>query len=161
MNRFSKFNHRISSWLEYIAIVAFVGMMVTTIVDVVGAKALERPLPAGTESVYLFQIIAIAGSLAISKIDGRHVRIELIDRLRQPALGIVHAFVALLGLGLFGLLTWISFQYGLTLRLNHDVTATARIMLYPFAFWLALCCVPMVLILVHEFICSIQETRKK
>ncbi len=161
MSRFEKVNYTMGIWYERIAIVGVLGMILATLIDVVGAKAFHWPLPAGTELVYLCQIVAIAGALAISKIDGRHVRIELIDKLRQPALGIVHAIVAIIGLALFILLTWKSFEYAQSLRINHEVTATAMIPIYPFAIWQGLCCVPMVLILVREFITSILETKKR
>ncbi len=161
VSRFEKVNYVISTWLERIAIIGMLGMIAGTMVDVIGAKVFHWPLPAGTETVYLFQVVAMAGALAFSKIDGRHVRIELIDKLRQPALGIFHALAALLGLALFIVLTWKSFDYAQTLRLNNEVTATAKIAIYPFAFWLAVCCVPMVLILIKDFISSLLEMRKK
>ena len=161
VSRFEKFNYALSVWLERIAIIAVLGMILGTMADVVGAKVFKWPLPAGTETVYLCQVIAMAGALAVSKIDGRHVRIELIDKLRQPALGIVHAFVALLGFVLFVLLTWKTFEYAHSLMVNNEVTATARIIIYPFAIWLAVCCIPVVLILIQEFITSLLETRKR
>jgi TRAP-type C4-dicarboxylate transport system permease small subunit len=161
VSRLDKFNYRLSIWFERIAILAVLGMILGTIIDVVGSKLLHWPLPAGTEAIYLLQIIAIAGALAISKIDGRHVRIEFIDALHQPALGIIHSLVALLGLGLFIILTWASIDYAQTLRANNDVTATARIATYPFIIWLALCCVPVILILFKELITSLAEITKK
>ena len=160
-SRFEKVNYVLSIWLERIAIIGVLGMIAGTMVDVVGSKVFHWPLPAGTETVYLFQIVAIAGALAISKIDGRHVRIELIDRLPQPALGIIHALVALLGLALFIVLTWKTFDYAQTLRLKNEITATAKFPIYPFAIWLAVCYVPMVLILIKDFIGSLLEMRKK
>jgi TRAP-type C4-dicarboxylate transport system permease small subunit len=161
VNRLEKFNNRLSVWLERIAIVGVLGMILGTMIDVVGAKAFHWPLPASTELVYLLQVIAIAGALAISKIDERHVRIELIDRLPQPALGIIHSLVALLGIGLFIILGWQSYEYAQTLRINNEVTATAKLTLYPFALWLALCCIPMVLILIREFVISVMKTIKR
>lgn len=161
MKRLGKINFGISIWFERVAIIAVLGMILGTMVDVIGAKAFHRPLPAGTEVIYLLQVIAIAGALAISKIDGRHVRIELIDRLPQPALGIIHSLVALLGIGLFVFLTWASFDYANALRINHEVTATERLPIYPFAIWLTISCIPMILILIQEFISSLMEIKKK
>jgi len=161
LNRLEKFNYRLSVWLERIAILAVVGMILGTMIDVVGAKLFHWPLPAGIEAVYLLQVIAIAGALAISKIDGRHVRIELIDRLPQPAIGIIHSLVALIGLVLFVILTWASYDYAQALRTNHEVTATVKIAIYPFALWMTLCCIPMILILVKEFISSLLETIRR
>jgi TRAP-type C4-dicarboxylate transport system permease small subunit len=161
VNRLEKFNYRLSVWFERIAIVGVLGMILGTMIDVIGAKLFHWPLPAGTEAIYLLQLIAIAGALSISKIDGRHVRIELIDRLPQPAIGIVHSLVALFGLGLFVLLAWASYDYAQALRTNHEVTATAKIAIYPFALWLALCCIPLILILFREFISSLMEIKRR
>ena len=161
MSRLEKFNYKLSIWFERIAILGILGMILGTMVDVVGSKVFHWPLPAGTEAIYLLQIIAIAGALAVSKIDGRHVRIEFIDVLHQPALGIIHSLVAVLGLALFVILTWASVDYALALRANNEVTATVRIAIYPFAIWLALCCVPVILILFKELITSLMETIKR
>jgi TRAP-type C4-dicarboxylate transport system permease small subunit len=161
VNRLEKFNYSLSVWLERIAIVGVLGMILGTMIDVIGAKLFHWPLPAGTEAIYLLQLVAIAGALGISKIDGRHVRIELIDQLPQPAIGIIHSLVALIGLVLFVILTWASVDYAQALRTNHEVTATAKIMIYPFAVWMALCCIPMILILVKEFISSLLETIRR
>jgi len=161
MGRFEKFNYTISIWLERVAIIGVLAIIISTVIDVVGRKVFNWPLPGNTEIVSLVQVIAVAGALAITKIDGRHVRIELIDKLRQPALGIVHALVALVGLALFILLTWKSFSYAEALRNHHEITATIKIPIYPFAIWLFVCCIPVVLILIKEFITSLLETRKR
>ena len=161
VSRLDKFNRQVSVWFERIAILGVLGMIIGTLIDVIGAKAFHAPLRAGTEIVYLMQVVAIAGALAISKIDGRHVRIELIDRLPQPALGIIHSIVALLGLALFILLAWGSFLYAESLRVNNEVTANVRATLFPFAIWQALCCLPLVLILISEFVTSLREIKKK
>ena len=161
MSRLDKITFKISAWLERIAIIGALGMILGTMIDVIGSKVFHWPLPGGTEVVYLFQIIAIAGALAISKIDGRHVRIELIDRLHQPGKGIVHSLVALLGLALFIVLVWQSYTYALALHANHEVTVTVNLPLYPFALWLALCCIPVVLLLIIELFSSLMEAIKR
>jgi TRAP-type C4-dicarboxylate transport system permease small subunit len=161
VNRLEKFNNTLSVWLERVAIVAVVGMILATMIDVVGAKLFHWPLPASTEIVYLFQVIAIAGALAISKIDGRHVRIEFIDKMPQPGRAIISSLVSLFGLGLFIILCWQSYGYAQQFRINKEVTANARIIFYPFALWLALCCIPMILILLKDFISSLVEIIKR
>ena len=160
LDRLEKFNYKISIWVERIAIVAAMGMIAATMVDIIGAKLFHRPLSAGTEAIYLLQIIAIAGALAIAKLDGRHVRIELIDRLPQPALGIIHTLVAFFSLVLFLALAWKSYDYAQTLRINNEITTTTKIPLFPFAIFLGLCCIPMILILFRELISSMLEMRK-
>ncbi len=159
--RFEKTNELLSTWFERVAMIGAVGMIVFTMVDVVGAKLFNHPFAAGTEAVYLLQLIAIAGALAMSKLDGRHVRIELIDRVPQPALGVIHTVAAVLGLGIFVALTWTSFDYAVSLYSNNEITATSLIPLYPFAIWMGLSCIPMVLIMVRDLIISAREIVRK
>jgi TRAP-type C4-dicarboxylate transport system permease small subunit len=161
LNRWERFNLSLSLWFERIAILGMVGIILATIIDVVGAKFFHWPLPAGTEVVYFLQVIAIAGALAISKIDGRHIRLEFVDNLPKSGRALFHILASLLGLGLFIILCWTSFEYAQSLRINSEVTSTARIVVYPFALWLALCCLPMVLILIKELISALVEIISK
>jgi TRAP-type C4-dicarboxylate transport system permease small subunit len=162
LSRFERFSNWLSSWFEHIAIIGFLGMMLSTLVDVVGAKAFNWPLPVGTEAVYFFQVIAIAGAIAYSEIDGRHIRVELfVDRLPRKGRAFFHGLAALLCLALFVILAWKGYQYGISLREANEVTMVSRTPLYPFAFWLALCCVPMCLVLIGELLKAISEGIKK
>ncbi len=162
IERFTKFTYRVSSWTEFIAILAFLGMMVTTIIDVVGSKVFHHPLPAGLEFVYFSQLIAIGGALAYSELDGRQVRIGLfVDLFPLRVRYFIRGFASLLGLGLFVILAWKTFQYAQSLRAVNDVTATARIPIFPFALALAVCYVPLCLVLIGEVLKAVQEGIKK
>jgi TRAP-type C4-dicarboxylate transport system permease small subunit len=162
INHLNKFIYKLSSWFEYLAIIAFLGMMVSIVIDVVGAKLFQWPLPVGTEAVYLLQLIAIAAALAYSQIDGRHIRVEfIVDKLPRHARSILYALAALLGLALFAILLWESYEYGQTLRLAKDVTATSKIPLFPFAFWLTLSFIPVCLVLLVQMLNAILEVFKK
>lgn len=162
IDRFEKFTYRMSSWFEHIAIIAFLGMMVATLVDVIGAKAFKWPLPAGLEIVFFCQLIAISGALAYGEIDGRHIRVELfVDKLPKTARAFFHGFAAMLGLGLFAIMTWKAYQYAMSLRAINDVSATSRIPLYPFVLWLGLSFVPLCLVLIGEILKAVSEGIKK
>ncbi len=162
IERFSKFSYRLSSWFELVAILAFLGMMAGTLIDVVGSKAFHWPLPAGLEVVFFSQLIAIGGALAYSELDGRQIKVELFVDLFPKRVGaFIHVVAALLGLGLFGILIWKTFQYALSLKAINDVTATARIPLYPFALWLAICFIPLILVLIGELMKAVMEGFKK
>ncbi len=162
INHLNRFSYELSVWFERIAIIGFLGMMVSTVIDVVGAKVFKWPLPVGTEAIYLFQVIAIAGAIAFAQIDGRHIRVELfVDNLPNRARAFFHGLAALLGLTLFVILLWESYEYGQALRFAKDVTATSKIPLFPFAFWLTLSFIPVCLILLGDLLKSILEVFKK
>jgi TRAP-type C4-dicarboxylate transport system permease small subunit len=158
VSRLEKFITRLSLWFEHIAIVGFLGMMASTLIDVIGSKVFHWPLPGGLEVVYFCQLIAVAGALAYSEIDGRHIRVELfVDRLPRIGRAFFHGLAALLSLGLFVVLTWKSYQYAMSLRAVNEVTAASRIPLYPLAFWLGLCFIPLCLVLFSELLKAISE----
>lgn len=156
-----KLSRLLSVWFERIAMAGIVGIIISTLVDVIGAKVFNKPLAAGTEVVYFLQIIAIAGALAATKIDGKHIRLEFVDSFPKRIKGIFNFAAAVLGLGLFTLLAWESIEYAQVLRNTQEVTATSRIPLYPFVFWIALCCIPLCLILLKEMLESAIEVIKR
>jgi len=157
-----KFSYLASYWFERAAIFGLLGVLVATCIDVVGAKVFHWPLPGGTEVVYLLQVVAIAGALAFSKIDGRHVRVEfMLDRLPKRGRAIINSLTSLLSLGLFLLLGWESYEYSLILRSASEVTATAQIPLYPFVLWITLCCIPLCLVILTDLVSALIEVFKK
>jgi TRAP-type C4-dicarboxylate transport system permease small subunit len=161
ITRLDKFGRSLSKWFEYIAIIGIVGMIAATTLDVVSSKLFQSPMAAGTEVVYFLQIIAIAGSLAVTKIAGMHIRLEFTDSLSKKVRGTFNFFAALLGLLLFILLTWKSAEYAITLKNAQEVTAASRIPLYPFGFWISLCCIPICLLLLKDILSSVIEVIKK
>ena len=158
---FDRFTYFISVWFERIAILGIIGIIAATIVDVLGDKLFNKPLSAGTEVVYFLQVIAIASALAITKIDGKHIRLEFVDSLPKKAKGLFNFLAALLGLGLFIILSWKSFEYAQALRNAQEVTAASRIPLFPFAIWIGISCIPLCLVLIKEMINSLVEVVKR
>jgi TRAP-type C4-dicarboxylate transport system permease small subunit len=150
-----------SLWFERIAMVGIVGIIITTLIDVLGAKLFGKPMSAGTEAVYFLQIIAIAGGLAFAQIEGRHVRIEFIDSSPKIIKNICNFICSILGFALFVLLCWYSFSYAQDLKEAQEVTAASRIPLYPFAIWVGICCIPMCLVLLKGMVKSIVEVSRK
>ena len=150
-----------SEWFERVAMVALVGIIISTLVDVIGAKLFGKPIPAGTEIVYFLQVVAIAGALAITKIDNKHIRLEFVDSLPGRLKGVVHFIAALLGLGLFVVLLVESFEYAQALRHAREVTSAARVALHPFVYWISLSCIPLCLVLLKEMVESFVEVVKR
>ena len=157
----SKSSFFLSVWFERIAIIGIVGMIIATIIDVLGAKIFHKPMAAGTEVVYFLQVIAIAGGLAFAKIDGRHIRLEFVDSLPKKIKGIFNFLAAILGLGLFVILSWKSFEYAQSLKNVNEITSASRIPIYPFVIWVGLSCIPLCLVLLKDMTNSVIEVIKR
>ena len=153
-----KYTDSISRWFERVGLLALAAMGLTTIIDVIGSKVFNWPLPGSTEITSVIQVVAIAGGLAFSKIDGRHIRVEfLFDSLPEKGQAALDIFSAVLGLGLFVVAVWMTYEHGLNLFKSGTKTFLLGISLYPFAFWIAFCCIPMCFILILDLINAIDR----
>jgi TRAP-type C4-dicarboxylate transport system permease small subunit len=158
LDRMTRYTRMVSRWFGWIGMLAFFMMLVSTCIDVVGAKLFKWPLPGGIEIVYMIQIVAMAGTLAMAQIDKQHIRMEFfVEKASKKLKALMTAIVSILGEALFVLLCWYSVKFGLKLLGTGDITTTGQIPLYPFAFWIALSCIPMCFVLLVEFIQSVKE----
>lgn len=159
--KFRKSVHSLSAWLERIGLVAVVMMVVAALIDVIGSKAFAWPLPGSTEATGVLQVAAIAGGLAFSKIEGRHIRVDfLIDKLRPRAKTGLEIFISLLGIGLFAVAALMSWKYGLRQLGNSTETLLLGIPLYPFSLWISFCCIVMAIVIITELLGFIDKVRK-
>jgi TRAP-type C4-dicarboxylate transport system permease small subunit len=155
------FIHLLSRWSEWVGLVAIAAMVLTTLIDVVGSKWFQWPLPGSTELTGILQVVAIAGGLAFSKIDGRHIRVDfLIDCLPQRGKAVLEVFISVLGLGFFAVAGWMTYQYGVSLFSSGTETLLLGIPLSPFSFWIAFCCIPMCCVIIIELLSFIDKLLK-
>jgi len=151
----------VSGWLEWVGLAALVGMVLIALIDVVGSEVFQWPLPGSTEITAFLLVVAIAAGLAFSQIAGRHIRVGfLIDRLPKRGKIALEIFSSVLGLGLFAVFVWVTYDYGLSLLSSGTETLLLRIVQYPFALWIALCCIPMCCVILIELLSHISKMLK-
>jgi TRAP-type C4-dicarboxylate transport system permease small subunit len=162
LNKFENFNRRVSTWCEWLAVVAMLLMMVITCIDVVGAKLFLAPLLGAIDIVQLSQIIAISFAAGMTLILGRHIQVEFFFQLLPRRVqAVTDSCVNLLGLGLFILIVWRLVELGRSYQTTGEYTATAYIPLYPFAYAVAIACIPVCLVLFSELLKSLTMREKK
>jgi len=162
LDKFEKFNHRLSSWCEWLGLAAMLLIMVITCIDVLGAKLFLSPLLGAIDMVMLCQIVAISFSAAMALILGRHIQVEFFfNLLPRRTQTVVNSLVLLLSLGLFIVIIWRLCALGRSFQSSGEYSATAYIPLYPFAYAVAFACIPVCLILLLEFIKSLTKREQK
>lgn len=162
LDKFEKFNRRISSWFEWVGMAGLLLVMLVTCVDVIGNKFFGSPLRGTIDMVQLFQLVAIAFACASTLIIGRHVQVEfLVNKLPRRAQAITTSIVSLLELGLFILIIWRLFVLAHTFQTSGEYTASAHIPVYPFTYGAALACIPVCLVFIHELISSLARVVKR
>ena len=161
-NKFEKFNRRLSNWCEWLGLAALLVMMTVTCIDVVGSKIFRLPLLGSIDMVQLSQIVAISFAAGMAQILGRHVQVEfLYNLLPRRAQAVIDSIWPLLSLGLFIVVIWRLWVLGNSFKTTGEYTATAYIPLYPFAYALALACIPVCLVLLMEFLKSLMKREQK
>ena len=162
LNKFEKFNRRLSDWLEWIGFTALLLMMVITCVDVVGAKVFRTRLLGAIDIVQLAQLVAISFAGSIAQFLGRHVQVEFFyNLLPRRAQAVIDGIWPVLSLGLFIVIVWRLFVLGRGFQATGEYTATAYIPVHPFAYAAAFACIPICLILLLEFLKSLTKRERK
>ena len=162
LDKFERFNRRLSSWCQWLGVAAMLLMMVITCIDVVGGKVFLSPLLGAIDIVMLSQIVAIAFAASMALIAGRHIQVEFFfDLLPRRVQAVVDSFILLLGLGLFVVIVWRLGALGYSFQTSGEYSATAYIPLYPFAYVIALASIPVCLILLQMFLKSLKKRAPK
>jgi len=156
LDKFEKFTYRLSDWFEWIGLAGMLLMMAITCIDVVGAKVFHWRLLGAIDIVTLSQIVAIAFAASIALIIGRHIQVEFfIARLPRRAQAVIDSFILMLGFGLFIVIIWRLSVLGYSFQTSGEYSATVRIPYYPFAYGIALACIPVCLVLILKFLKSL------
>ena len=156
LDKFEKFTYRLSDWFEWIGLAGMLLMMAITCIDVVGAKVFHWRLLGAIDIVTLSQIVAIAFAASMALILRRHIQVEFfIARLPRRAQAVIDSFILMLGFGLFIVIIWRLSVLGYSFQTSGEYSATVRIPYYPFAYGIALACIPVCLVLILKFLKSL------
>ena len=161
LDKFEKFNRRLSQGAEWIGFVAIFLIVVITCVDVVGAKVFRTPIFGALDFVMLAQLIAVSFAVAIALIMGKHVQVEffvmLLPKRLQSGIDCIVNFLCMV---LFTVIVWQLFAYGYGMQIGGEESMTARVPLAPFAYAAAVGCIPVCFIYLHKLLTSIVKTVK-
>lgn len=161
LQKFEKFNHRVSMGIEWVGLVAFVAMMLVTTIDVLGAKVFLLPLPGALDIMMMAQLICMSFAVSSALLLGRHVQVEVFVLLLPKRLqNNADCIVRFLGLILFILIVWRLFVYGYDLQVRGEVSPTIRVPLHPFAYGATFACLPACLVYLSLFIESLLKVFK-
>ncbi len=160
-DRVHEFITIVSAWFERVGLVAMAIMGLTALIDVLGSKLFHLPLPGSTEITAVVQMITIAGGLAFSEIDGRHIRVDfLMEWLPPRGKASLDLFGSTLGLVFFAVAGCMMYENGRSLFDSGTSTFFLKIPLAPFAFWIASCSILMCLVIIFKMVASIQRMLK-
>lgn len=124
---------------EWCAAAGLFGMMMVTVVDVIGRYLFHAPLQASFELTEYLMSVLLFVALPLVSLRGEHVRITLIDdHLAPAARGWRDRATGLLAGLVCAVLGWRVAVLGLRLAEYGDTTQSLRLPLAPLAFFAAL-----------------------
>src|SRR4030043_2176592 len=136
LDRFEKLINSLSTWLNWVAGVGLVTMLALIVADIIGAKLFKWPIPGGIEMVGFLGVVVATFAIAQTQVLHCHIEVEfVVTRLPKAAQKVISCFVYLLGMALFALLSWRSFEFGRTLQTSGEVSMTQELPLR----WSAVC----------------------
>jgi TRAP-type C4-dicarboxylate transport system permease small subunit len=162
LDKFERFNRRLSDWFEWIGLAGLLLMMAITCVDVVGAKVFKTPVLGSIDIVMLCQIVAISFACSMTLVVGRHIKVEFFFFfLPRPVQRVVNSLIHLIGLGLFIVIIWQLYELGRSFQSTGEYSMTIYIPYYPFAYGIAFACIPVCLVLLLNFLRSLTKGVEK
>ena len=126
-------------WMNTVAEVVLILMMMITVVDVV-LRSVGTPIVGTYELVAMMGAMVVGFAIAKTSWDRGHVFVDMLIENRSAA--IKNAFfisTRILGIIIYALISWNLVKKGMILHKAEEVTMTLRLPLYPVAFALALC----------------------
>jgi len=162
IERWEKFANSSSNWLNWVAGAGLVVMVSLIMADIIGIKFFKWPIPGAIEMVGFLGVVVTAFAIAYTQILRWHIQVEFfVMRLPRRAQASITALVSLLGIALFALLAWRSYDFARVLQSTGEVSMTQGIPFYPFVHAIAFCCLPVCLVLLVEFFKSVTKVVKK
>jgi TRAP-type C4-dicarboxylate transport system permease small subunit len=162
IDRLDKIAKTFSRWVSWVAGLGVVSMLALTVADIIGVKLFKSPIPGAIETVAFLGVVITAFSIAYTQSKHAHIQVEFfVLRLPRRLRAGIAAFVSILSIALFALLSWQSFEYGYSLQAAGELSMTSRIPFYPFVYAIAFCCIPVCLVLLVEFLKSVMKVVAK
>jgi TRAP-type C4-dicarboxylate transport system permease small subunit len=158
LGRLEKFAYSLSKWFSWVGGIGLVGMLGLIVADIIGIKLFKNPVPGAIEIVAFLGVVVTAFAIAYTYILRGHIQVEFfVMRLPMRMQAFIASLVFLLGIALFAILAWRSYAYGRVLQTTGEVSMTHGIPFYPFVYSVAVCCIPVCLVLLVGLIKSITK----
>jgi len=151
---------KFSDILKFIGSVSLAGMMLLTVVDVIG-RFFKYPIFGSVELVGFMATIVVATALPYTyKLDG-HVGVEILVRLLSKRTQIImDIFTGLISLCLFGLITWQMFLYAKDIHETGEVSMNLEFPIYYIIYLLAFGLVAFTLTIIEKILKNFKQLRE-
>jgi TRAP-type C4-dicarboxylate transport system permease small subunit len=121
--------------LSTVAATVLAGIMMVTVVDVVGRYFLRSPLPGSSELTEVLMAVLIYAALPVVSRQGAHITVDLLSAvIPRSLLPFRDRAIAILCAATLAILAWRLWEYADQIRLSKDVTEYLKLPQAPFAY---------------------------
>jgi len=158
--RMKKGFEKISRWFNQIAVGALLLMFAIMVVDILSSKIFNRPIVATVDVASFLALVVASFSVSKTIMAGRHIEVEFIVTLLPRGIRkFFNVFASFLSLAFFLLIVWRSIMYANSLVETGESSLTAHIPMAPFAYGVAVACIPAVLVYAYQTYRDTKEVR--
>ena len=152
LGRYGRLLRRVVLALVVVAGLGVLTMMVVTCAEVI-CRLSRSSLTGAYDIVKLVAGITMAAALPYTTAVRGHVAIEyFFHKLGRRGRRVVDAIAQVMGMALFGFLTWECVEYGLDLRRTGVVTPTLQIPVFWVPHVIGVCCAVVVLVILYNLL---------
>lgn len=138
------------------------GMMFLTVVDVTGRKFFDAPITGSYELTEFMLALIVFFSVGYTQIQKGHIAMEaLVSRFSPRVQAITDSIVYLISIGLGAVLTWQLVAHAKRTWIGSHVTGVLNLPLYPFLIAAAFGCLLYCIVLLIDFLISLEKVRRK
>lgn len=145
--------HFIARWLNWMAALAIVAVMVIVCFNVLARSMFGIPLKGTVDIVSQLGVLVIAGAIAYTQVLKGHIRITLfVDMLPRPARIILAGLLDLIGILLFGIISWQTILFAMGTYEIGELSEVLKLPITPFAIVVSTGCISLTMVLIVELI---------
>jgi TRAP-type C4-dicarboxylate transport system permease small subunit len=143
----------IARWLNWMAALAIVAVMVVVCINVLSRSIFGMPMKGAVDIVSQLGVLVISGAIAYTQVLKGHIRITLfIDKLPAPARTFMAALIDMIGMVLFGIISWQSIRFAEGTYETGELSEVLRIPITPFAAVVSAGCIVLTMVLLTDLI---------
>lgn len=152
MEKFLSAVKGISKFLNTIAGIALIFLMLLTIADVI-LRFFRKPIPGTYELVAFSGAVVIGFAMATTSWERQHILVDFfINKLPKGGRNFFNLFTRVLVLALFVVVSKNMFKVAFDLQASNEVSLTLQMPFYPVAYGVAVCFVILCLVYVCDII---------
>ena len=162
MDRFENILGIISRWLNWVAAAALVLMMLVVCANVIGRSFFGEPVKGTVDIVGYLGAFVLAWALAYTQVRKGNISIEILMlRLSQRLQTLIDTVVYFICFVLFGIVSWQATKYALITWEGGLRSEVMKIPTGPFMLVVALGCIALTLVLLMDFLMSVNKAVRK